>query len=174
MNVFECIKSLSSIRSYVDKEIPDEILANIIEAGRLAPSAHNDQPWQFIIIRDRNILNKLKNYCKSGGFVSQVNLAVVVITDPSSKWHEIDSTRAVQNMVLTAWSYKIGSCWIGRLDKVGLHDLLNIPKSLNILTVLPFGYFNDNLVSKYKYRKDQKEIFHYENFGTRNRNQSSE
>jgi len=165
MDVFQCVSTLSSIRSYIEREVPDALMMEVLEAGRLAPSAHNDQPWQFILVRDKSRLNDMKKYCISGGFISQVDFAVVVVTDPSSKWHEIDGTRAVQNMVLTAWSHKLGSCWIGRLEKKGLMDYLNIPENLNILTVLPFGYFNENLASSVKYRKDRDEIFHLDSYG---------
>ncbi len=167
MNVFECVSTLSSIRSFIQKEVPDEVVMEVLEAGRLAPSAHNDQPWQFIVLRDKDKLKTMKKYCLSGSFISQVDFAVVVVTYPVSKWHEIDSTRAVQNMVLTAWSHKIGSCWIGRLDKPGLMEYLEIPKNLNVLTVLPFGYFDEKLISKTKFRKDPEQVFHLNSFGTK-------
>ena len=104
MEVFECVSTLSSIRNYIKKEVPDEVMREVLEAGRLAPSAHNDQPWQFILVKDKARLSEMEKYCISGRFISQVDFAVVVVTDPSSKWHEIDGTRAVQSMVLTAWS----------------------------------------------------------------------
>jgi len=167
MEVFECVSTLSSIRNYIKKEVPDEVMMEVLEAGRLAPSAHNDQPWQFILVRDKARLSDMERYCISGRFISQVDFAVVVVTDPSSKWHEVDGTRAVQNMVLTAWSHKLGSCWIGRLDIKGLMDYLNIPENLNILTVLPFGYFNENLASGVKYRKDRDDVFHLDTYGNR-------
>lgn len=165
MDVFECVSTLSSIRSYIEKEVPDEIVMKVLEAGRLAPSAHNDQPWQFILIRDKNRIKELQKYCLSGGFVHQVGFAVVILTDSSSKWQEIDGTRAVQNMVLTAWSYKLGSCWIGRIDREGLKNFLDIPSKWNILTVLPFGYFNEKLIQTTKYRMSPKEVFHLDSFG---------
>lgn len=167
MDVFECVKTLSSIRSYIGKTVPDSVVREVIEAGRLAPSAHNDQPWQFILVRDRSVLKGLKKYCISGGFITEVDFAVAVVTDPSSKWHEIDGTRAVQNMVLTAWSHKLGSCWIGRLDREGLMKFLGIPKNLHVLTVLPFGYFDESQLSKVKYRKAPGEVFHLNKFGDR-------
>ena len=167
MEVFECVSTLSSIRSYIQKEVPDEVVMEVLEAGRLSPSAHNDQPWEFILIRDKSKLNDMKKYCLSGSFITQVDLAVVVVTDPSSKWHEIDSTRAVQNMVLTAWSHKLGSCWIGRLEKKGLMEYLNIPGHLNVMTVLPFGYFDERLVSSTKFRRDQDQVFHLDTYGSR-------
>jgi len=167
MDVFESVKTLSSIRSYVRKAVPDSVVREVIEAGRLAPSAHNDQPWQFILVRDRDKLEGLGKYCISGKFVSEVDFAVAVLTDPSSKWHEIDGTRAVQNMVLTAWSHKLGSCWIGNIDRVGLMKYLNIPDNLNILTVLPFGYFDERHAGPVKNRKPPEQVFHLNTFGNR-------
>jgi nitroreductase len=132
----------------------------VMESGRLAPSAHNDQPWEFILIKDKMILKKLEQFCISGRFVSQAGFAVVILTDKSSKWFQIDTTRAAQNMALTAWSLDLGTCWIGRIDREGLMSLLNIPSKWHVLTVLPFGYFNKGYVSKTKFRKSPKEVFH--------------
>lgn len=165
MDVFECVKTVSSIRSYVRKPVPDNVVREVLEAGRLAPSAHNDQPWQFILVRDRDKLKGLEKYCISGKFVSEVDFAVVVLTDPSTKWHEIDGTRAVQNMVLTAWSHKLGSCWIGRIEREGLAEYLDIPGNLHILTVLPFGYFDERRADSVKYRKPPEQVFHLNRFG---------
>lgn len=165
MDVFECISTLSSIRNYKQKEVPDETIMKVMEAGRLAPSAHNDQPWEFILLKDKDKIKQMDRYCSSGTFIVQVDFAVIVLTDPRSKWHEIDTTRAVQNMVLTAWSYNLGSCWIGRIDKEGLSNFLKIPDKWNILTVLPFGYFNESMVSGTKFRKSPKEVFHLNEYG---------
>lgn len=169
MEVFECVKTLSTIRNYISGEAPEEVIAEVMEAGRLAPSARNEQPWEFILVTDPDILEELAKYCTSGRFVSEAAFAVVVLTDPSNKWHDIDTTRAVQNMVLTAWGRKLGSCWIGMIDKKGLSEYLEIPKSLNILTVLPFGYFEERLVVHKKDRKPPKEVFHLNRFGVRPR-----
>lgn len=167
MEVFQCVSTLSSIRNYIRKEAPDEVIMEVLEAGRLSPSAHNDQPWEFVLVRDKGVLKGLEKYCFSGKFVSQVSFAIVVVTDPSSKWHEIDSTRAVQNMVLTAWSRKLGSCWIGRLDSEGLMNYLGIPSHLNVLTVLPFGYFDESLGGGGKFRRSPEEVFHLDRYGER-------
>ncbi|MCI0482176.1 MAG: nitroreductase family protein [Candidatus Dadabacteria bacterium] len=167
MDVFECVSTVSSIRSYVRKAVPDSVVREILESGRLASSAHNDQPWQFVLVRDRDRLKELEKYCISGRFVSEVDFAVAVVTDPSSKWHEIDGTRAVQNMVLTGWSHKLGSCWIGRIDREGLMKYLNIPDGLHVLTVLPFGYFDERPAGSVKSRKPPGQVFHLNTFGNR-------
>ena len=167
MEVFECVSTLSSIRSYYDKGVDMDVIRKVLEAGRLAPSAHNDQPWQFILITGKDNLMELEKYCISGRFVSQVAFAVVVLSNPGSKWHEIDTTRAVQNMVLTAWSCSLGSCWIGNIDTMGLKNFFKIPDKWNILTVLPFGYFNEKIITTNKYRKSPGDIFHLNVYGNK-------
>ena len=167
MEVTECISTLSSIRSYSDKEVKKDIMLKVLEAGRLAPSAHNDQPWEFILINEKEILVQMSKYCISGRFIAEVAFAVVVLTDPDSKWKEIDTTRAAQNMVLTAWNFGLGSCWIGRIDTPGLKKYLNIPDKWDVLTVLPFGYFNEKLIPSAKYRKSPDQVFHLNQYGTK-------
>ncbi len=140
MDVFECILSRRSIRSFKDEPVPDEALERILEAARWAPSAVNRQPWHFIVIRNRETLRRIASLARYGSFISQAPVAVAVVTDPSSRWHLIDGSGAVQNMALAAWEMGIGTCWIGSLDRERVKEILRVPEELHLLTVLPFGY----------------------------------
>ncbi len=164
MDTFECLRKRRDIRSYLKKVVPDEVIKKIIEAGRLAPSAMNLQPWHFIVIKNKETLRELGKFCVSGRFIIDASFAVVVITEPSNKWHEIDGTRAVQNMSLAAWNEGVGTCWIGAIDREKVKERLNIPKSLHILTILPFGYPEEFTVKRKKIRKSPDEVFHWEKF----------
>src|SRR3990172_6858970 len=119
MDTFECIRKRRDIRSYLKKDVPDDVIRKIVEAGGLAPSAMNLQPWHFIVIKNRDKLKKLGKFFISGG------VFVVVITEPSNKWHEIDGTRAVQNMSLAAWNEGVGTCWIGAIDREKVKEKLH-------------------------------------------------
>ena len=166
MDVFECVSTLSSVRGFIKKEVPDEIVNKVIEAGRLSPSAHNEQPWEFILIRDKSTLKDLEKYCISGRFISQADFAIAILVDPNSKWYEIDGTRAAQNMALTGWNFDLGTCWIGRIDREGAMKYLGIPSKWYILTILPFGYYDDRLYEgKSKFRKRPAEVFHLDSYG---------
>ena len=167
MNVYECVVSLSSVRSYLNKGVSDEIIMEVMESGRMSPSARNNQPWEFVLIRKKEILKGLGKYCTSGNFITQAAFAVALVTDPSSKWHQIDGTRAAQNMVLAAWSHGLGSCWIGAMDKEGLKTYLKVPEELDILTVLPFGYFDEDSFVFGKARKSPDKVYHLDNYGER-------
>ncbi|MEM2936737.1 MAG: nitroreductase family protein, partial [Candidatus Bathyarchaeia archaeon] len=78
MDTLECIRKRRDVRSYIKKEVPDEVINRIIEAGRLAPSAMNLQPWHFIVIRNKETLKELGKYCMSGRFIVDASFAVVV------------------------------------------------------------------------------------------------
>ena len=168
MEVYECVTSLSSVRSYVGGEVPGKVVTEVMEAGRLAPSAHNNQPWEFVLVEDRGMLRQMGQYCTSGSFIVQAAFAVVLLVDPQSKWHQVDGTRAAQNMVLVGWSHGLGSCWIGRIEKEELKECLAVPKELDILTVLPFGYFDKGLIPAGKSRKSPDEVFHLNGYGKGN------
>ena len=140
MDVYDCIIGRRSIRSFRDDEIPKEALGKILEAARWAPSAGNRQPWEFIIIRNKETLEEIAPHARYGAFISQAPLAIAVVTDPSTKWHMIDGSGAVQNMALAAWEMGIGTCWIGSLEREQAKRILGIPEHLHLLTVLPFGY----------------------------------
>ena len=80
MDVFECILSRRSIRSFKDEPVPDEALERILEAARWAPSAVNRQPWHFIVIRNRETLRRIASLARYGSFISQAPVAVAVVT----------------------------------------------------------------------------------------------
>jgi len=167
MDTFECIRKRRDIRSFLPKDVPDDVIMKIIEAGRLAPSAMNLQPWHFIVIKNKETLGELGPLCMSGSFIVHSSFAVVVITDPSNKWYEIDGTRAVQNMALGAWNEGIGCCWIGAINRDRVREMLNIPENLYVLTILPFGFPEQFIVKRKKNRKAPDEVFHREKFGSR-------
>jgi nitroreductase len=167
MDTLECIRKRRDIRSFIDREVSDETIMKIIEAGRLAPSAMNLQPWHFIVIKDKQTIKALGPLCTSGRFVVDASFAVVVVTDPSNKWHEIDGARAVQNMALAGWNEGVGCCWIGAINRERVKEMLNIPQNLHVLTILPFGYPEQFTVKRKKNRKAPNEIFHREKFGVK-------
>ncbi len=167
MDTFECIRKRRDIRSYIKKDVPDDTIKKIIEAGRLAPSAMNSQPWHFIVIKNKGTLKELGQFCSSGRFIVDASFAVAVVTDPENKWHEIDGARAVQNMALAGWNEGVGCCWIGAIDREKVKEKLNIPKNLHVLTILPFGYPEEFTVRRKKVRKSPEEVFHWERFGKR-------
>jgi len=143
LSLLDLILTRRSIRRYEDKDIPEEVLQQILETGRQAPSAANRQPIRFVIVNDHDIL---KNLCDNlfTRFVKYAPLAIVGCADIKSlltgKWAVVDATIAMQNMVIAAWTLGIGSCWIGACNEKKVKEFLNIPDKWKVVAVLTFGY----------------------------------
>jgi len=164
MDTSDCIKTRRSIRKYEEKDVPDKVIEKILEAGRWAPTASHKEPWYFIVIKDKKLLKVIAEEAAYGNFIKDASFAIAVVTDPSSKWHEIDGALATENMTLEAWSEGLGTCWIGALDREKAKEILEIPEELHLLTVLPFGYPDEEPTST---RKPLSEIVYKEKFGQR-------
>ena len=126
MEAFEAIRTLLAVRRYLDRPVPEAIVRKIVEAGRLTGSAMNLQPWQFIVVQDRETLRRLGALARSGPYVAEAPLAIVVAVEKTG-YAVSDASRAIHSMLLVAWSEGVGSNWVGfgGLEKV--NALLGIP-----------------------------------------------
>jgi nitroreductase len=163
LDAFTCIRTRREIRDYLDEPIPQECVEQILEAGRLAPSSKNSQPWHFIVIRDKVTLRKVSDLTPTGKHIAQASLAIAIVMD-GAKLPEIDGARATQNMVLAAWSMGIGSCWVTNFYDDGVKELLGVPQRMKLVTVMPFGYPTEPKTKRKKVRKPLSEIVRYEKF----------
>ncbi len=166
-DVEEIIRKKRDIRKFKPEPISDKIILKILEAGRLSQSSKNSQPWHFIVIKDKAKIQKLSENTYSGDFLKDAPLAIAVISHNAKL--ESDLGRCVQNMMLVAWKYKIGSVWITNFWEKA-KDILNVPMTPNykLITVIPFGYIPVDLqvVKGKKKRKQLSEIAHLESFGS--------
>jgi nitroreductase len=160
LEVFDAVRTVLAVRQFRDQPIPEAIVHQIVEAGRLTASSINKQPWHFIIVQDKEILHQLGSLAKSGPYITQAPLAIVVGIDHSSIFGVSDASRAIQAMILTAWAQGVGSNWVGfnNLKEVG--SLLGVPENINILAIVPFGYPVATLGKGNKKRKPLSEIAH--------------
>ena len=161
MSVFDAIRTVLAVRSYETTPVPDAVVRRIVEAGRLTGSGMNGQPWHFVVVRDVETLRRLGAMASSGSYVAQAPLAVVVAID-RSRFAVSDASRAIQSMLLAAWADGVGSNWVGfgGLEKV--RALLDIPASLDVLAILPFGYPARPVGRGKKRRKALREVAHLE------------
>ena len=172
MEVFEAIQNRHSVRSYLSDEVPIKKLKKILEAARLAPSAGNIQPWHFIVVSDQQKRKKLSKgrYAK---FLVESPIVIVGCGDrrASPNWHLVDTTIAMQNMVLTATSEGLGTCWIGSFNEDQVKKLLCIPVRFRVIALLALGYRREttNLSSKvlhfFRRKKKLEKIASLERFG---------
>ncbi len=141
------------------------ILLEVLEAGRLSPSAINRQPWRFIAINDKAVLRKIGSLCPSGPYISEAAFAVAIVVDSKNPWSQIDAARAVQSMMLVAWSRGVGSCWVGNIKRDEVKTLLSIPDEMHLLTIIPFGYPEHPRRGTKKNRKPLSEVAYLETYG---------
>ena len=143
MSFLDLILSRRSIRRYEDKDVPEEALKQILEAGRQAPSAANRQPVRFVVVNDHGLLKDLCDTLFSR-FVKYAPLAIVGCANVKSlltgKWAVVDAAIAMQNMVIAAWALGIGSCWIGACNEEKVKELLKIPDKWKVVALVTLGY----------------------------------
>lgn len=141
MDVFEAVRTRTSVRAYSPTPIPEQTLDRILEAGRLAPSAINRQPWQFIVVKDERKRMELSK-ARYAKFLKDAPVVIVGCGDrkASPRWYAVDTTIALQNMVLTATGEGLGTCWIGSFDEGLVRKLLKIPEHLEIVSLLAVGF----------------------------------
>jgi nitroreductase len=145
--VLEAIKTRQSVRSYRDKEIQEDLLQQVLEAGRLAPSACNNQPWKFIVVKDKNLKEKLIPACKNQEFAGEASVVIVgCAINPSYKMsngkysYSIDLAIALDHMSLEAASLGLGTCWIGAFYQDQVKEILGVPENVRIVALMSVGY----------------------------------
>jgi nitroreductase len=147
MNCIEKVLSRRSIRRFKDEPVSEEVMNSILEAGRCAPTATNQQPWHFVVARDY----AEKEACTFGGFNRFATEAPFVVVGLyrqseaiSEKLSLKDVTIALQNMVIAGWVQGVGSCWMGAFDEAKLRDTLNLPADARIVGAIAFGIPDEN------------------------------
>ena len=169
MDVHEAVRTRLTVRRFKHDPVPDEVVAKLLEAGRLAPSSQNLQPWHFIVIRNRETLRKLGQIASSGEFVAEAPMAIAIVMDNADR-PDLDAGRALQQIELVAWEEGLGTCFVGlRVAEQNrqVKELLGIPDNLVLITLLPFGYRPDNVngTRGIRSRKALSDIAHSERFG---------
>ena len=147
MNCIERVLNRRSIRKFKNEPVSEEVMNNILEAGRRAPSALNKQPWQFVIARDHN-KKEACSFRGYNGFTTDAAFVVVGFYKESEaifeKYGLMDVTIALQNMVVAAWVQGVGSCWLGAFDVRELRDTFDLPEGLKIVGGVAFGIPDEN------------------------------
>ncbi len=163
MDVLDAIRTVLSVRSFRPDPVPDAVIHDILEAGRLTGSGGNDQRWTFVVVKDRATLETLGANAPSGPYTAQAAFAIVVVTDDNA-FGTSDASRAIQSMSLAAWDHGVGSNWVGFPGMLTqINPLLGIPDDQVVAAILPFGYPTDESLGKgIKRRKPLAEVVRWE------------
>jgi len=170
MEVREAITYRRSIRDYLEKRVEDEKIEKILEAGRLAPSAGNRQEWHFVIVRNKELREKLMKAAGDQEFVAQAPVVIAACALDSSHVmkcgqpsYSIDVAIALSFMNLQATELGLGCCWIGRFEEGEVKQILKIPENVRVVQLMTLGYFKENPPPKSRKRSD--EIVSYDYWG---------
>lgn len=169
MNIQEFIKlaqERSSIRKYSNKEVSCEVINQIIESARIAPSAVNFQPWKFLIIKGEKSKQIVRESYKREWFAT-APLYIIACGNHQEAWHrsfdgkdhtDIDIAIAVEHICLSATSAGLGTCWVCNFDATKLKTDLLLPEDLEPIAIIPLGYPEGDGDVRPKKRKTTEEI----------------
>ncbi|MGE3062071.1 MAG: nitroreductase family protein [bacterium] len=155
-----------STRKYSDKEIEKKKIEVILKAGMYAPSAHNTQPWHFIVIRNKNLMCEISKVHRYAGMTKNASAVILVCADTARQddpgYFSQDCSAATENILLSAHIEGIGACWIGiypvkeRMEKISA--LLKLKKNLAPFSLIALGYPGETIAGKDPERYDKKKI----------------
>jgi len=160
----KAIATRRSTRQFARRPVSKEILERIAEAGRLAPTARNEQPWEFVIVTLPGTLEKLANLTDYGKFIAAASACIAVFCR-DTKYYLEDGCAATENMLLTATDLGLQSCWVAGDKKsyVGVvAQLLDVPPQHNLVSLIALGY-GDGPV-KVTPKRELAKILHWEKF----------
>jgi nitroreductase len=161
MDALEAIRKRRSVREYTGDSIPREDLETIVDAGRLAATGSNKQPWDFIVVTEREMIDKLKVASK---WMDKAGAIIAVVMDPSSRWWVEDGSAAVENMLIASTALGYGSCWLEGYTlprEEEFKELLGVPEEKRLLTLVPIG-----VPTRWptKEKKPLEQVLHWERY----------
>jgi len=163
VDLLELIKGRRSIRRFEERDVSDELIARIIEAGIWAPSSDHCEPCEFIVVRDAGVRKELAKISPWSRFLADAPVAICIIADRSSGCVVQDGSVAVMNMLLMIHALGLGSCWVDvQYNEELVRELLKIPENYEVITVIPVGYPAESPSST---RKSLANSLHSERYG---------
>lgn len=163
MNTLEAIHTRRSIRKYTSAPVSEEAIKSLLAAAMSAPSAGNEQPWQFVVITERTVLDKIPTVSPYAGMCREAPVAILVCGDLTLEkfpgfWVQ-DCSAAAQNLLLAAHDLGLGAVWTGIYpmeDRVkGFRGLLGLPEHVVPLALIPVGHPAQELSSQDRFREDR-------------------
>lgn len=176
MEVFESIIKRQSVRMYDKKDVPDELIGQLIEAAVHAPSAGNVQPWEFIIVKEKNTKKELSSAALKQRHIEEAPVVIVVcahLEKSADKYGDRgenlyciqDTAAAIENMLLVATSLGLGTCWNGAFEENKVKSILSIPERLRPMALITVGYPISYLKPTKTLRRPFENITYSEKYG---------
>lgn len=167
MDILNLLKSRRSIRVYQDRPIPNDLLLQILEAGRWAPTGANLQSWHFIVVTDPETRRRIGEvtrflFIKSSHVEKAPVVIVLGFNTQKGKYGRYDVTLAGGNMMTMATNLGLGTCWIGAFDESKVKEILEIPENIEVIGLITLGYPGEN--AEVPPRVELEKIVHWESW----------
>jgi len=173
MELLEAIKERRSVRAFKQQDVPEETVEKLIDAARHAPSAGNIQPWEFVVVRNLEVKRKLARAALNQAFVEEAPVVIVVCANErrssmgyGSRGKTLyciqDTAAATQNILLTAYSLGLGTCWIGAFNEDEAKRAVNAPEGIRPVAIIPVGYPDET--PSHRRIRPLSQIIHYDGF----------
>jgi nitroreductase len=161
MDTLEAIRKRRSIRRYTDDAIPKKDLEAIVDAGRLAATGSNQQPWDFVVVTDRALIKQFK---VAGTWIEKAGAVIVVVMDPISRWWVEDGAAAIENMLLASTALGYGACWVegdALPREAQFKTLLGVPSEKRVMALVPVGVAAETPMPE---KKPLEKVLHWEKY----------
>jgi len=164
MDALTALAARHSVRKFKSSPVPKDILEKIVDAGRLAPTARNEQPWEFIVVTDREMLKKIGETTDTGKFITDAGACIAVVCK-ATKYYLEDGCAATENILVAATALGVQSCWVAGDKKAygqSILALLDVPPQHNLISLLALGYADGEAKTYVKRGLDR--VLHWEKF----------
>jgi nitroreductase len=176
MDVIEAIQSRKSVKKYLDRPVPDQLLGGLVEAGSMAPSSGNKQNWKFIVVKNDDTREQIAKHCDEQYWMTKAPAHIVVCSDDAEimkfygergmrMYSPLNCAAAVENMLLMAHSLGLGACWVSEFDDQELANDLGLSSGSRVQAVVTIGFPTKEL--RKKTLKPLKDIMYLESFGNK-------
>jgi nitroreductase len=163
MECIEALKTRRSVRAYTGEPVSREVIEDIIDCGRLAATAINIQPWEFVVVTEARMLGAIAAVAEYGGFIAQASACVVVLCR-DTKYYLEDGCNASQNILVAARAHGLGTCWVAGDKKPyaeKVRKLVGAPETHKVISLLAMGHPAEEPETK---KRPLADVLHWEKY----------
>ena len=163
MDAIECLKTRRSIRNYDPDPVPRDVIEDIIDCARFAPTARGEQPWEFVVVTDAKVRKRVAETTDYGKFIADAPVCVVVFCKDTTYFLE-DGSAATQNVMLAAHAHELGTCWVAGDKKRycgAIAELLGVPAGYKLVSLIALGHSPER---PERSKRPLSEVLHWEHF----------
>ena len=163
MDAIEALRTRRSVRAYTPRPLPKKVIEDVVDCGRLAATAVNIQPWEFVVVTDPELLRSLAETTDNGKFIGDAPVCVAVLCR-DTKYYLEDGSAATENILLAAHAHGLGACWVAGDKKPYSGEicrLVGAPPGYKLISLIPMGYPAE---SPEKPKRPLSDVLHWEKY----------